>query len=256
MLRIIYIGKLALCTVHVEDVKNLRKVPKSVTRRTSLRHQKERSPWCQTWSFRTYYKAKEVLQKARQPKHGGYRTILERWHKDDKYRKSLSVVGWIEEQIIQYDELALEDHSYFATREERTRNENSRVLKLNKEGVQGQMNQGPDFVEAKREMKRLHDEHVKETSEGNTPIHLGQRPKQLRNQQFEGPEVYDCQIDAQTGWRTYPSQSQGNLSRNPTHSSSSTQLKTAASNIFVFIKSMGTARRLEVEQWNSWRSSS
>ena len=34
------------------------------------------------------------------------------------------------------------------------------------------MNQRFDFVEAKREMKRLHDEHLKETSEGNTPFFL------------------------------------------------------------------------------------
>ena len=64
-----------------------------------------------------------MLQKARQPKHGGYKTILERWHKDDKYRESLSKTGWTEEQIIQCDELALENHSYIATREERNRNE-------------------------------------------------------------------------------------------------------------------------------------
>ena len=71
---------------------------------------------------RMYYKAKVMLQKARQPKHGGYKTIWERWHKDDTYHKSLSDSGWAEEQIVQYDELAaLEDHSCIATREERTR---------------------------------------------------------------------------------------------------------------------------------------
>ena len=58
-----------------------------------------------------YHKAQEMLHKARQLKHGGYKTILERWHKDDKDRKSLSEIGWTEEQIVQYDELALEDHS-------------------------------------------------------------------------------------------------------------------------------------------------
>ena len=103
-----------------------------------------------------------MLQKARQPKHGGYKTILERWHKDHQYRKSLSVLVWTEEQIIQYDEFALEDHSYVATTEERTRNEKHWVPSLNKEGVQGLLKQRPDFVEAKREMKRLHDERVKE----------------------------------------------------------------------------------------------
>ena len=60
---------------------------------------------------------------------------------------NLSEIGWTEEQIIQYDELALEDHSYFATTEERTRNEKSWALKLNGEGAQGPMSQRPDFVE-------------------------------------------------------------------------------------------------------------
>ena len=67
-----------------------------------------------------------MLQKARQPKHGGYKTILERWHKDDKYRKSLSDIGWPEEQIVQHDELALEDHSFFCNK----RGKNSKREKL------------------------------------------------------------------------------------------------------------------------------
>ena len=188
-------------------------------------------------------KAKEMLQKARQPKHGGYKTILERWQKGDKYRKSLSEIGWTAEQIIQYDELALEDHSKIATREERDRNDKSWVLNLNKEGAQGLLKQRPDFVEAKRKMKRLHDEHVKETSEGNTSIHPVQRSRQRRHQQFEGLEEYISQVDAQTGWRTHPSKSQGNLSRNPTHSSSSTQLEQHDD---------WTSNK----SWNSWRSSS
>ena len=147
-----------------------------------------------------------------------------------------------EEQIIQYDELALEDHSDIATRGERDRIEKSWVLKFNKEGAQGPTNQRPDLVEANREMKRLHDEHVKETSEGNTHIHPVQRSRQPRHQQFEGLE-YIYQVDAQTRWRTYPSKSQGNLSRNPTDSSSSTRWEQHddwQSN----------------KSWNSWRSSS
>ena len=92
-----------------------------------------------------------MLQKARQTKHGGDNTFLERLHKDEQYRKSLSDIGWIEEPIIPYDELALEGHSFFATREERTRNEKNWVLSLNEEGVQGPLNQRPDFVEAQRE---------------------------------------------------------------------------------------------------------
>ena len=65
-----------------------------------------------------YCKAKDMFQKARQPKHGGNKSILERWHKDDLYRKSLSEIGWTEEQIIEHDKIALEDHSYVATKPE------------------------------------------------------------------------------------------------------------------------------------------
>ena len=65
-----------------------------------------------------YNKAHDMLRKARTHKSGG-------WHNDDKYRKSLSDIGWTEEQIIEYDEIALEDHSYVAAWEERSRNEKS-----------------------------------------------------------------------------------------------------------------------------------
>ena len=140
---------------------------------------------------RMCYKAKDMLQKARQPKHGGYKTNLKRWHNDDQYRKSLSEIGCIEEQIVQYDELALENHSYIATRGERDRNEKSWVFKLNKEGCPGPTNQRPDFVEAKREMKGLHDEFVKETSEGNTPIHPVQRSNPTRSSSSNQLEQHD-----------------------------------------------------------------
>ena len=66
-----------------------------------------------------------MLKKARKHKSGGYKNILDRWHDDDKYRKSLSDIGWTEEQIIQFDAIALEDHSYVATWQERCRNEKS-----------------------------------------------------------------------------------------------------------------------------------
>ena len=57
-----------------------------------------------------------MLKKAHQHKNG-YRNILDRWFQDDKYRNSLSGGGWNEEGTMQHDELALEDHSYTATRE-------------------------------------------------------------------------------------------------------------------------------------------
>ena len=168
------------------------------------------------------HEAKEMLQKARQPKHGGHESILARRHKYNDYQKSLSKIGWTEEHIIQYDKLAPEDHSYIATPKERVRNEKNWVLSLNKEGVQGPMNQRPDFAEAKQILKRLHDKYVTETSEENTPNYPTQRTRQRRDQQLEGLEEYDYQDDLQIGWRTYPSRSRRNL-RHPTSSSSSTQ---------------------------------
>ena len=75
-----------------------------------------------------YYKAHEMLKKVQREQ---YKTILEKWYDDDKYRKYLSDVGWNEEGIIQHDKIASNDHSYTVTKEEGSRNENS----LNAEGV-------------------------------------------------------------------------------------------------------------------------
>ena len=174
-----------------------------------------------------YHKAKDMLQKALQPKHGGYRKILERWHNDDKHRESLSKIGWTEEQIIQYEELALGDHSYFATREERIRNEKSWVLMLNKECVQRPKKQRPGFVEAKREMKRPHDEHVKETS-----------------------EVYNDQDSEETNNSKDLKNMVSNRCPNRMEDLSFevTGKLVAESNTFVLVNSLGTARQLKFEQ--------
>ena len=66
-----------------------------------------------------YYHAKQMLKKARQGKHGGHPTILSRWYGDEEYRTSLFDVGWREHHIIFYDRIALEKHTYKATRAER-----------------------------------------------------------------------------------------------------------------------------------------
>ena len=153
-------------------------------------------------------KAHEVLKKAQKKK--WCNTILERWYKDDLYRKSLSDIGWIEEGIMQYDNIALEDHSYTATREERSRNENSWKLSLNAEGVQGPFSAVRD---AKQTCKRLYHEHTAITGSGNKPITPEQQVRQRRNQQFEGLEEHAYRLDASIGWRYYPSST--------THSSSS-----------------------------------
>ena len=62
-------------------------------------------------------------------------------------------------------------------------------------------------------MKRLHDEHVKETQEGIVPIRPAQRLRQRRGQKIEGLEEHNYRVDPQTGWRFYPTEPQGNLAR-------------------------------------------
>ena len=154
-----------------------------------------------------------MLRKARKHTSGGYKTILERWHDDDKYRKSLSDIGWTEEQIIQCGAIALEGHSYVATLQE-SRNGKSLNISLNSEGTQGPLNQRSDSIEAKQTCKRLCDEHTAITGDGNKPIPPAQQVRQRLAQQFVGLEEYDYRLEPRTGWRFYPS-------FRTTHSSSS-----------------------------------
>ena len=65
---------------------------------------------------RLYYKAQEMLHKAGQMEHGGHSSILARWHNDCEYRNSLSLIGWTEQDLMFCDRIALETHSYVATR--------------------------------------------------------------------------------------------------------------------------------------------
>ena len=71
-----------------------------------------------------YYKAEEMLHKASQKKHGEHSSILARWLNDYKYKKSLSDVGWTEQDI-----------RFFATRAERLRNSEHWILELNQDGA-------------------------------------------------------------------------------------------------------------------------
>ena len=137
------------------------------------------------------YKAHEMLKKGRKHKNGGSKIILDRWIKDDNYRKSLSDFGWTEERFIQYDEIALEDQSRVATLQERSRNVKSWKLSLNAEGISGPLNQRSDFQEAKETWKRLYHEYTPVTGSGNKPIPPEQQVRQGLDQQVEGPEEYD-----------------------------------------------------------------
>ena len=113
-----------------------------------------------------YFRAKQMLKEARHGKHGGHPTILSRWYRDEEYSKSLSDIGWRGHHIISYDRIALEKHTYKAARAERIQIANNWILTANSEGgTQLPLNQRPDFAQAKRECKRLHDEHLARTQQ-------------------------------------------------------------------------------------------
>ena len=130
-----------------------------------------------------YHKAHDMLKKGQKKQCSA---ILDRWYKDDLYRGSLSKLGWDEETIMEYDKIALEDHSYTATREERRRNENSCKLSSNAKGAHGPMDQRDVFEDAKETCARPYRERTAITGCGYTPIPPQQQVRQRPNQQFEG----------------------------------------------------------------------
>ena len=89
---------------------------------------------------------------------------------------SLCQILGIEEQMIQYDAIASEDHSYVATRQERNRNGKYWKTSLNKEGIQGPMNQ-----EKETNQSSLHNKsgnglinNLKASKKTNTDLNLAQ----------------------------------------------------------------------------------
>ena len=156
---------------------------------------------------RMYFKAKEMLQKARQPKHGGYKNILGDGTRMTNTASLCQKLGGLKSRLFSMTNLhwkitpVLQQKSIeLVTRKFGHSSWIKKVLKDQRIN---------DLISLKQneKWKRLHDERVKETWEGNTPFSSFQRSRQRRNQQFEGLEECDNQVDAQTGWRTYPSKS-------------------------------------------------
>ena len=105
-----------------------------------------------------------------------------------KCRTASATTPLTEQDIMLFDRIALENHSYVATQTEKIRNSTHWILTLNKEGAQQILHQGPDFAQAKRECKRLHDEHLARTQQDCRTIPRGQQVRQRKEQQFEGIE--------------------------------------------------------------------
>ena len=162
-----------------------------------------------------------MLHKAGQKKHGGHSAILAMWHNEYSYRDSLTRIGWTEQDIMLFDRIAWENHSYVATRAERIRNSEHWILKFNQDGAQHPLNQRPDFAQTKRESKRLHDEYIARTQQEYRTSPRSQQVRRRKEQAFEGLEEYDYAVDPRTGWRFFKP-AQGNLSLSSPSSSSTT----------------------------------
>ena len=99
-----------------------------------------------------FFKAKEMLEKARQEKRGSHPKILSRWQEQQGYRRSLVEHNIGEEKIMLYDCIAVERHDYTATRVERLQNAKHWVLRLNADGPQKPLRQRQEFVDALKTM--------------------------------------------------------------------------------------------------------
>ena len=84
---------------------------------------------------RIYNKAREMLHKAGQKKHGQHSTIHARWLSDERCRKSLSDNGWNESDIMLIDRIALGSHKLHCDKSRANSSEHW-ILKLHQDGPQ------------------------------------------------------------------------------------------------------------------------
>ena len=186
-----------------------------------------------------YYQAKQMLQKA-------HTFTMVRRRRIQKVIVSKRVERTPHNGVRQ---IALEKHIYIASRTERIQNSEHWILTTNSErGTQQPLSQRPDFAQAKRECKRLHDELLARTQQEYRDVPRSQRMRQRKGQQFEGNEEHDFAVDPKTGWRFYR-QSQGNLQTSA--SGSRANLQTASSS-----SSTWDQKQWETSNWNSQHSPS
>ena len=173
-----------------------------------------------------FFKAKEMLKKARQEKHGSHPTILSRWYEQEGYRRSLAEPNIGEKEVMLYDRIALARHDFSATRAERPQNAKHWVLRLNADGPRKPLRQRQEFADALRQCLKMKDPHLAETQQSLRLIRPEHQQLQREDQQFEGGENFDCYVDRKTGWRYYR-ELRGNPPAASSSSSSTSQWPTS-----------------------------
>ena len=98
-----------------------------------------------------FFKAKDMLRKAKNKKNGNHLTNLSRWKAQESYQTSLAKQNKGEKNML-YDQIALEKHDYTATKAERIRNSKHWVLSIIAEGPQLPRLPRPDDCRSKKRM--------------------------------------------------------------------------------------------------------
>ena len=88
---------------------------------------------------------------------------------DQVYCESHFLIGWTEQQCIEMDEFAKQDHTYRLSKEEFKRYQGHWYLTLNKSGKNALMRLRPDFPAAVSLKNRLHRESGEEIAEPISP---------------------------------------------------------------------------------------
>ena len=148
-----------------------------------------------------FFKAKQMLNKARQSKRGNHPTILSKWYDQEEYRKSLAEHKIREKEVMLFDRIALERHDYTATRAGRLQNAKHWILRLNADEPQKPLRQRPEFAVALKQSLEMQDAHLTETQQSLRPIRPEHQRRQGEDQQFEGGENFDYYVVRKTGWR-------------------------------------------------------
>ena len=142
-----------------------------------------------------FYKAKQMLKKARQSNHGSHPMILSRWYEQEGYRRALAEHNIGEKEVMLFDRIALERHDRTATKAERLQNAKHWILRLNADGLQKPLRQRPEFAVALKQSLKMQDAHLAETQQSLRPIRPEHQQRQREGQQFEGGENFDYHVD-------------------------------------------------------------
>ena len=128
-----------------------------------------------------FHRAKQMLKKARQAKHGNHPTKLSRWYEQEGYRKSLAEHNIGEKELMLFDRIALERHDYTATRAERLQNAKHWILRLIADGPQKPLRKRQDFADALKQCLYMQDAHLAETQQSLRPKRPEHQQRQRQN---------------------------------------------------------------------------